>query len=62
MDNKVNELADQYFHYVDDLIDDALSWEFELNDESYEFILNVKKALYTDLMLYTADKLKELKK
>ena len=62
MSNKVNELADRYFHYVDDLIDDALDWEIEYNDENQEFILEVKKALYTDLMLYTADKLKDIKK
>ena len=61
MDNKVNELADRYFHYVDELMDDALLWEIEFNDESQEFILEVKKALYTDLMLYTVDKLKKLK-
>lgn len=51
MNNKVNELADKYFHYVDDLLDDALDWEIESNDENQEFILEVKKALYTDLML-----------
>lgn len=61
MNNKVNELADKYFHYVDDLIDDALSWELWRNDENAELWLEVKKALYTDLMLYTVDKLKELK-
>lgn len=62
MNNKVNEFADKYFHYVEHLIDDALVWEIEYNDENQEFILEVKKALYTDLMLYTADKLKDIKK
>ena len=51
MNNRVNELADRYFHYVDELMDDALLWEIEFNDENQEFILEVKKALYTDLML-----------
>lgn len=62
MNNKVNELADRYFHYVDDLVDSALLWDIEINDENLEFVLEVKKALYTDLMLYTADKLKKIKK
>ena len=62
MNNRVNELADRYFGYVDDLLDDALSWEPEYSSENYEFILEVKRALYTDLMLYTVAKLKEIKK
>lgn len=62
MNNRVNELADKYFHYIDDLLNDELAYDIPQNDENYKFILEVKKALYTDLMLYTAGKLKELKK
>lgn len=62
MNNRVNELADRYFHYIDDLVNDALEWEIAYNEENYKFILEVKKALYTDLMLNVLDELKKIKK
>jgi hypothetical protein len=60
----VNDLADKYYYFIDEELDNALDWEnFHTEDPEYDFetILRVKLEIYTAHAENIKKVLKELK-